>query len=52
MLKKVEVYLFLERKYLFYLKFGDRQIIGSSPENLIRIQNNQIESYATLAGTK
>ena len=38
--------------YLFYLKFGERQVIGSSPENLIRVENRNISSYATLAGTR
>ncbi len=38
--------------YMYYLKFGDREIIGASPENLIRIENRKITSYATLAGTR
>ncbi|MBU0532828.1 anthranilate synthase component I [Candidatus Micrarchaeota archaeon] len=37
--------------YMYYLGFGDRKIIGSSPENLIRVEGRDIESYATLAGT-
>lgn len=38
--------------YMYYLKFGERQIVGSSPENLIRIEGRGISSYATLAGTR
>ncbi|MEK6972512.1 MAG: anthranilate synthase component I family protein [archaeon] len=38
--------------YMYYLKFDEREIIGSSPENLVRIENNDITSYATLAGTR
>ena len=38
--------------YMYYLKFGEREIIGSSPENLIRIEDRNITSYATLAGTR
>lgn len=38
--------------YMYYLKFEDREMIGSSPENLIRIEDNSITSYATLAGTR
>lgn len=38
--------------YMFYLKFGKHQIIGSSPENLVRVENKYISSYATIAGTR
>jgi len=38
--------------YMYYLKFDEREIIGSSPENLVRVENNDITSYATLAGTR
>ena len=38
--------------YMYYLKFKDRQVIGSSPENLVRVEGNIIKSYATLAGTR
>ncbi|MBI5635793.1 anthranilate synthase component I family protein, partial [Candidatus Micrarchaeota archaeon] len=38
--------------YLYYLKFGDRHVVGSSPENLIRVEGRAISSYATLAGTR
>ena len=37
--------------YLYFLSFGERKIIGSSPENLIRVEGDRMESYATLAGT-
>lgn len=38
--------------YMYYIKFGERQIIGTSPENLVRIEGNRIDSYATIAGTR
>lgn len=38
--------------YMFYLKFGKRQLIGASPENLVRVEGKKIESFATLAGTR
>jgi len=37
--------------YMYYLNFGERKIIGSSPENLVRVEGRKIESSATLAGT-
>ncbi len=37
--------------YLYFLSFGDRKIIGSSPENLVRVEGDNVETYATLAGT-
>ncbi|MBI5047127.1 anthranilate synthase component I [Candidatus Micrarchaeota archaeon] len=37
--------------YMYYLSFGDRKIVGSSPENLVRVEGKKIDSYATLAGT-
>lgn len=37
--------------YMYFLSFGDKKIIGSSPENLVRVEGTKIESYATLAGT-
>ncbi|MCX6771438.1 MAG: anthranilate synthase component I family protein [Candidatus Micrarchaeota archaeon] len=37
--------------YMYFLSFGDRKIIGSSPENLVRVEGRKIDSYATLAGT-
>jgi anthranilate synthase component 1 len=38
--------------YMYFLKFGKKSIIGSSPENLVRIEGQNISSYATLAGTR
>jgi len=38
--------------YMYFVKFGEREVIGSSPENLIRIEGGNISSYATLAGTR
>lgn len=38
--------------YMYCLSFGDRKIIGSSPENLVRLEADKITSYATLAGTR
>ena len=37
--------------YMYYLGFGQKSIIGSSPENLVRVEGRQIDSFATLAGT-
>ncbi|VVC01576.1 Anthranilate synthase component 1 [uncultured archaeon] len=37
--------------YMYFLSFGDRKIIGSSPENLVRVEGRKIDSFATLAGT-
>lgn len=37
--------------YMYYLKFGERQIIGSSPEMLVRVDRNQVETYP-IAGTR
>jgi anthranilate synthase component 1 len=37
--------------YMYYLSFGEKRIIGSSPENLVRVEGRKVESYATLAGT-
>ena len=38
--------------YMYFLSFGERKIIGSSPENLVRVEGRKIDSYATLAGTR
>jgi len=38
--------------YMYYLSFGERKIVGSSPENLVRVEGKEIDSYATLAGTR
>jgi anthranilate synthase component I len=37
--------------YLFYLDFGEVKLIGSSPEVLVRVQNN-IASVMPIAGTR
>jgi anthranilate synthase component 1 len=37
--------------YMYYLKFGDRQIVGSSPEMLVRIDNRMVETFP-IAGTR
>jgi len=37
--------------YMFYIKFGDRGLVGSSPELLFRLQNGIIETYP-IAGTR
>ncbi len=37
--------------YMYYLKLGQRQIIGSSPEMLVRISQGSVESYP-IAGTR
>jgi anthranilate synthase component 1 len=37
--------------YMYFLKFGDHQIVGSSPEMLVRIDNRLVETFP-IAGTK
>ena len=37
--------------YLFYIDFGDRQLIGSSPESLVRVRNG-VASIRPIAGTR
>ncbi|MCX6767329.1 MAG: anthranilate synthase component I family protein [Candidatus Micrarchaeota archaeon] len=37
--------------YMYYLKFGDREIIGSSPEMLARLEGKQVETFP-IAGTR
>ncbi len=37
--------------YMFYFKFGQREIITASPELLIRVEGAQLEHFGTLAGT-
>ena len=36
--------------YMYYMKFGDKKIIGASPETLLRIRNEEVETVP-LAGT-
>ena len=37
--------------YLFYIDFGDRQLIGSSPESLVRVRDG-VASIRPIAGTR
>jgi len=37
--------------YMYFLKFGDRSIVGSSPEMLVRVENRQVETFP-IAGTR
>lgn len=37
--------------YMYYLKLGEREIIGSSPEMLMRVEGRNIETYP-IAGTR
>ncbi|MEM2843327.1 MAG: anthranilate synthase component I [Candidatus Bathyarchaeia archaeon] len=37
--------------YMFFLKMGKHQIVGSSPEMLVRVENNAIETFP-IAGTR
>ncbi|MEM1547159.1 MAG: anthranilate synthase component I [Candidatus Methanomethylicia archaeon] len=37
--------------YMYYLKMGRRQIVGSSPEMLVRVENEWIETFP-IAGTR
>jgi len=37
--------------YMYFLKFGERRIIGSSPEMLVRVENRQVETFP-IAGTR
>jgi anthranilate synthase component I len=37
--------------YMYFLKFGDRRIVGSSPEMLVRVENRQVETFP-IAGTR
>jgi len=37
--------------YMYFLKHGDRQIVGSSPEMLVKVENALIETYP-IAGTR
>ncbi len=37
--------------YMYHLKLGEREIIGSSPEMLIRVEGRDIETYP-IAGTR
>ncbi|MDE1853156.1 MAG: anthranilate synthase component I [Thaumarchaeota archaeon] len=37
--------------YMYFLKFGDRRIVGSSPEMLVRVEDGRVETYP-IAGTR
>ncbi|RSL33459.1 anthranilate synthase component I [Salibacterium salarium] len=37
--------------YLFYLKLGDQEVVGSSPERLIQVQEKHVEIHP-IAGTR
>ncbi len=37
--------------YMFLLDLGDRQVVGASPEMLVRCENNRLE-YRPIAGTR
>ncbi|MGQ9543383.1 MAG: anthranilate synthase component I [Candidatus Bathyarchaeia archaeon] len=37
--------------YMFYLKMGARQLVGSSPEMLVRVEEDLVETYP-IAGTR
>ncbi len=37
--------------YMYYLKAGEHQIVGSSPEMLVRVDNRMVETFP-IAGTK
>ncbi len=37
--------------YMFYLNFDDYEVVGSSPERLIQVSNNQLEIHP-IAGTR
>jgi anthranilate synthase component 1 len=37
--------------YMYYLDFGDRKIVGSSPEMLVRVEGKRVETYP-IAGTR
>jgi anthranilate synthase component 1 len=36
--------------YMYFLKFGDRRIVGSSPEMLLRVEDRRVETFP-IAGT-
>ncbi len=37
--------------YMYFLKFGDRRVVGSSPEMLVRVENRRVETFP-IAGTR
>ena len=36
--------------YMYFMKFGDRRIVGSSPEMLLRVEDRRVETFP-IAGT-
>ncbi len=51
----IDFYRFLRKinpsPYMYFLKAGDRQIVGSSPEMLVRVENRIVETFP-IAGTR
>jgi anthranilate synthase component 1 len=37
--------------YMYFLKMGNKQVVGSSPEMLVRVENRVVETYP-IAGTR
>ena len=37
--------------YMYFLKFGERRIVGSSPEMLVRVEDRRVETFP-IAGTR
>jgi anthranilate synthase component 1 len=37
--------------YMYYINYGDRQVIGSSPEMLVKVENNRVTTVP-IAGTR
>ncbi|MCX6659480.1 MAG: anthranilate synthase component I [Candidatus Bathyarchaeota archaeon] len=37
--------------YMYFLKMGERQVVGSSPESLVRVERGAVETYP-IAGTR
>ncbi len=37
--------------YMYFLKFGDTKVVGSSPEMLVRVEDRRVETYP-IAGTR
>lgn len=37
--------------YMYFLKFGERRVIGSSPEMLVRVEKGRVETFP-IAGTR
>lgn len=37
--------------YMYFVKFGDRRVVGSSPEMLVRVEDRRVETFP-IAGTR